>query len=67
MAERLNAAVLKTVSRDERLVGSNPTLSSSLRSKELWLACHFFNGKKLEIEQLKQRLSAEAWQAGNHA
>jgi hypothetical protein len=27
MAERLNAAVLKTAERDERSVGSNPTLS----------------------------------------
>jgi hypothetical protein len=29
MAERLNAAVLKTAERDERSVGSNPTLSST--------------------------------------
>ncbi len=29
MAERLNAAVLKTAERDERFVGSNPTLSST--------------------------------------
>jgi hypothetical protein len=29
MAERLNAAVLKTAERDERSVGSNPTLSSN--------------------------------------
>jgi hypothetical protein len=27
VAERLNAAVLKTAERDERFVGSNPTLS----------------------------------------
>ena len=30
VAERLNAAVLKTAERDERSVGSNPTLSESL-------------------------------------
>src|ERR1700678_3300767 len=33
MAERLNAAVLKTAERDERSVGSNPTLSYSKTRK----------------------------------
>jgi hypothetical protein len=35
MAERLNAAVLKTAERDERSVGSNPTLSS--RNALTWI------------------------------
>lgn len=33
MAEWSIATVLKTVIRDERIVGSNPTLSSRLRQK----------------------------------